>query len=41
MAALQAHFAVPDSRRFVGKMRDLSPKPIEMKIFDAVELAPT
>ena len=35
-----ATFAVPASREFVGKMRELSPEPIQMKVFDAAEQTP-
>ena len=40
VATLKAHFAVPASREFVGKMRELSPEPIQMKVFDAAEQTP-
>lgn len=35
--ALKAHFAVPGSNDFVRAIRALSPKPTEMKIYDADE----
>lgn len=40
MSALQAHFAVSASRKFAGKMRDLSPLPIQIEIFDALDKTP-
>ncbi|MDP3459206.1 MAG: putative quinol monooxygenase [Hyphomonas sp.] len=40
MDALEAHFAVPESRAFVRAVRALSPAPTEMKIFSARETPP-
>ena len=37
MAALHAHFAVPASGEFIRAIRELSPAPTGMKIFDATE----
>lgn len=37
-AALEAHFALPESRAFVKAVRALSPAPTEMKLFEAAEI---
>lgn len=39
LAALQAHFAVPESGRFVEQARGLAVGMPELKIYDASELA--
>ena len=40
MAALMAHFAVPESRAFVEEMAKLSATPLEMRLFEATETRP-
>ena len=37
MAALKAHFAVPESNAFVREVRALAAAPTEMKVFEAAE----
>ena len=38
MAAVQAHFAVPESGQFVRELTQLASAPPEMRIFDASEI---
>lgn len=40
MGALEAHFAVPESREFVRAVRALSPAPTAMKIHATSDLQP-
>jgi quinol monooxygenase YgiN len=40
MAALKAHFTVPESNDFVREIRALSPAPTAMKIYAAEEARP-
>lgn len=37
-AALEAHFALAESRAFVKAVRALSPAPTEMRLFEAAEI---
>ena len=38
MAALKAHFGVPESHAFVGALTTLAASPPDMSIFDATEI---
>ncbi len=41
MAALKAHFSVPESRAFAGALRTLSPEAPDMQIYAAESQMPT